>query len=164
MSHDKLNELFDVDPALLIPEVCEPEQSLAIIEETPTDIQVLPVVGLPKLDIDVEYARQNIVDVIDKVKQAMDTAILVAQSGDSPRAFEVVATMLTAVVDANRELVDLHRAKEVALDTNQKRLGMTSGGENTGDINIEKAVFVGSPSELIRELREMQKKDAAAKS
>lgn len=64
------------------------------------------------LNHDVEYARGVMTENIDLVREATKSAILLAQSGDSPRAYEVVASMLTAIVNANKELVALHRAKE----------------------------------------------------
>ena len=70
------------------------------------------------------------------VTEAAKSAILLAQSGDSPRAYEVVATMLTAIVNANKELVNLHKIKQDAAPHG-------AGAVDGGGVNIEKAVFVG---------------------
>jgi hypothetical protein len=84
------------------------------------------------------------------VTEAAKSAILLAQSGDSPRAYEVVATMLTAIVNANKELVNLHKIKQDAAPQG-------SGAGDGGGVNIEKAVFVGRAADLLRELRTLQK-------
>ena len=58
--------------------------------------------------------------------------------------------MLTAIVYANKELLVLHKTKE---DTRKSR----EGAESASGVTIEKAVFVGRASDLLRELRTLSK-------
>lgn len=147
-----LDDIFDIDPALTS---SEPTTALAPV--LPTDVvPIETTTPLADLDADVAYARTNITGAVNKVKEAMDSAILLAQSGDSPRAFEVVATMLTAMVNANKELVSLHKAKEDTTAAHQTRT-QPANMSKSGHVNIEKAVFVGKASDLLRELKAMKK-------
>lgn len=143
----KLDEIFDVAPTLVA------NTTSALVPTTPAELVVAePVEASPNgaLEKDFQYARTTITDSINDVKEAAKSAILLAQSGDSPRAYEVVATMLTAIVNANKELVKLHKAhKDASADTK------TDGNES--NVTIEKAVFVGRAADLLRELRSIQK-------
>lgn len=146
---DKLNEVFDVLPELVMPNA----SNTALIDAENTSIVVAEPVQTPdeKLEADFESARANIQQMTKDVTNAAKSAILLAESGDSPRAYEVVATMLTAIVNANKELVHLHKAKQDAAP--QEKTESEAGG----NISIDKAVFVGRASDLLRELRQIQK-------
>ena len=150
---DKLNDIFDVDPELITPVA----SNTSLIDAKSASNTSLVVTGevvttdTEKLDADFEAARSNISQMTKDVTDAAKSAILLAQSGDSPRAYEVVATMLTAIVNANKELVNLHKAKKDAAPAPK------ADAPEGGGVNIEKAVFVGRAADLLRELRSIQK-------
>lgn len=106
----------------------------------------------PKLEIeestsesfkeDFDFARANLRDLIQSGQESLYRAMLVAATADSPRAFEVVATMLKAVADINKELVAVHKAKG---ETTQVSQPTTNVQNNT--------VFVGSTSDLAKVLK-----------
>lgn len=106
----------------------------------------------PKLEIeestsesfkeDFDFARTNLKDLIASGQESLYRAMLVAATSDSPRAFEVVATMLKAVADINKELVAVHKAKS---ETTQVSQPTTNVQNNT--------VFVGSTSDLAKVLK-----------
>lgn len=143
----QLDEIFDVEPTLVA------NTPTALVPATSAEVVVAePLVSHEKaLEDDFTYARDTITNSINDVKEAAKSAILLAQSGDSPRAYEVVATMLTAIVNANKELVHLHKARKDAAPQEQKDSG------ESGNVTIEKAVFVGRAADLLRELRSIQK-------
>lgn len=148
----QLDDIFDIDPTLTSTPV-----SHALTPAPPTGpVPVESGATLVDLDTDVAYARTNITGAVNKVKEALDSAILLAHSGDSPRAFEVVATMLTAIVNANKELVHLHHAKEETVTAHQTRT-QPANASKPGQVNIENAVFVGKASDLLRELKALKK-------
>ena len=140
----ELNKLLDLDPALTTG------------EETTTIQRVAPAGKLASttpeeaFEEDFGYARSVVRESIDQAREAAVTSIELAKSGDSARAYEVVAGMLTAIVNANKELLSLHKTKE---DTRKSR----EGGTSTSGVTIEKAVFVGRASDLLRELRTLSK-------
>jgi len=106
---------------------------------------LLPVVSKPEngpdLKVDLEDAYQqtkdNLQDLIDNGKEAMEELRQIASAGQHPRAFEVYATLLKNVVDANKELLAV-----------QKQMRTMDGKQKEGDTKIDKAIFVGSTAEL----------------
>ena len=141
---EELNKILDLDP------------KLAAKEETTELQRAVPPGKLASktaeeaFEEDFGYARSGVRDSIDQAREAAVGAIELAQSGDSARAYEVVAGMLTAIVNANKELLVLHKTKE---DTRKTR----EGPESASGVTIEKAVFVGRASDLLRELRTLSK-------
>ena len=150
---DRLNDIFDVDPELITPVA----SNTSLIDAKSASNTSLVVTGevvttdTEKLEADFDAARANITQMTKDVTEAAKSAILLAQSGDSPRAYEVVANMLTAIVNANKELVNLHKAKKDAAPAPK------ADAPEGGGVNIEKAVFVGRAADLLRELRSIQK-------
>ncbi len=112
------------------------------------------------LKSDTDFARENIKDVIEQGRLALNGIIELAEAGDTPRAYEVVATVLSAIVSANRELINIHKVKKDAT-----RETVTNGVSSaSGAINIGTAVFNGNTNDLLREIKAVRKQaEAAAK-
>ena len=125
-----------------LPKVLEQESTTVTVRSTPVD---------EKLDTDFEFARDKMRDLIKKGQEAVDSAIMLAQSGDSPRAYEVVGGMITAIIQANKELIQIHKTKRDTQDTGNAPL-LPREGSGSG-VNIERAVFIGKASDLLREIR-----------
>ena len=134
-TNDKLSEIFDVEP------LPEPEVLPAIRQTT----EIVPIEGQTEVDADAAIARQNIKTLIDKGSSAIDNLLLVAQESEHPRAYEVAATFLKTLGDLNKDLLDLQKKKQ---DLQPKDT------QASGAINVEKAVFVGSTAELLKQIRE----------
>lgn len=126
-----MEKLFDVTPV---------EQ-----KERPLVPVVQKVEEGPDLKGDLEDAYQqtkdNLQELIDNGKDAMEELRHIAAAGQHPRAFEVYATLLKNVVDANKELLAV-----------QKQM-RTMDGKKEGDTKIDKAIFVGSTAELNKLLK-----------
>ena len=124
-----MEKIFDVTPV----EPVEPVKPLVPIETNPVD----------KLDLkqdlvdSYEQTKSNLQDLIDSGKDAMDELRQIASAGQHPRAFEVYATLLKNMVDANKELLNV-----------QKQMREMDGKKKEGDTRIDKAIFVGSTAEL----------------
>ena len=84
-----------------------------------------------------DQTKSNLQDLIDNGKDAMDELRQIASAGQHPRAFEVYATLLKNMVDANKELLNV-----------QKQMRDMDGKKKEGDTRIDKAIFVGSTAEL----------------
>lgn len=100
-----------------------------------------------QLDSDYKYARENFYNVIERGSDALEEMMHVANSSEHPRAYEVIATIMKTLVDANKDLVAMGRDKikaNNASDDNDK--GVTNNN-----------VFVGSTSELQTLLNDMKK-------
>lgn len=90
-----------------------------------------------------EQTKSNLQDLIDSGKDAMEELRQIASAGQHPRAFEVYATMLKNLVDANKELLNV-----------QKQMREMDGKKNEGGTKIDKAaIFVGSTAELNKMLK-----------
>jgi len=85
-----------------------------------------------------EQTKANLQDLIDQGKDAMEEILQVAKNSQHPRAFEVYGTLLKNVVDANKELLSVQK---------QMR-DMDKKNSPAGSTTIDKAIFVGSTSEL----------------
>jgi len=123
-----LSDLFDVTP----------------IEEVKSKLPVTVIKPdvAPDLTQDLTDAYQqtkdNLQDLIDQGKEAMEEILEIAKQGQHPRAFEVYGTLLKNVVDANKELLAV-----------QKQMREMDGKKKDGgDTKIDKAIFVGSTAEL----------------
>jgi len=123
--NEKLSEALEIEPI----NICNSEV-----------VEVKDVV-----EDDAEFARQNLRDLIEKGNDAADHIISVAKQSDHPRAFEVVAGMLKNLADMNKDLLEVQKRKQ---DLQPK---VTN---NTQNLTIDKAVFVGSTAELLKQLKE----------
>jgi hypothetical protein len=122
-----MEKLFDVTP---------------VQQETKVLLPVVkPLEDIPDLKNDLNDAYQqtkdNLQDLIDQGKEAMEEILNIAKAGQHPRAFEVYGTLLKNVVDANKELLAV-----------QKQMRTMDGKQKDGDTKIDKAIFVGSTAEL----------------
>jgi hypothetical protein len=129
--NEKLSEILDVEP---INEV-ERVSSTELVEITPTNNVV---------ESDADYARINIKNLIDKGADAIEELAVVARDSQHPRAYEVMAGMLKNLTDMNKDLLEIQKRK-------QDLTGVKESGSK--DVNIDKAVFVGSTAELMKLLK-----------
>jgi hypothetical protein len=87
---------------------------------------------------DFEYARGNLIAAIEKGQEALTSIVDVAGMSQHPRAYEVVATLLKTVADANKDLLELQKRKR----------DLTGIGPTPTTVNNN--LFVGSTAELQR--------------
>lgn len=114
-------------------------KSLGINFSSPTETKKIVVDAKVEknLDVDFEYAKDNIKMLISSGTDAIDEILKVAKAGDSPRAYEVVSQLLKTVADMNKDLLDLHqKAKTVKKETTNVK--------NT----TNNSIYVGSTSDL----------------
>lgn len=90
-----------------------------------------------------EQTKDNLQELISQGMEAMEEILAIAKEGQHPRAFEVYGSLLKNVVDANKELLAVQKQMR-DMDNNKNK-----GGNTT----IDKAVFVGTPSDLNKLLR-----------
>ena len=88
-------------------------QTLGIepLETTNKITQVLPALKAQKND-DYEYARQNLYDIIEKGQNALEDIIDIAKQSESARAFEVATNLIKTMAEANKDLLNLAKAKK----------------------------------------------------
>ena len=111
-------------------------EELLNLPENSNPISSLPIISdVPDVAADFETARENIHAIIQKGTGALDDIIILARASDSPRAFEVVSQLIKTLVDANKDLIFLHKQLKDVEDAG-------------GDTNIQNNLFVGNTAEL----------------
>ena len=127
-----MEKIFDVTP---VPE--EKKPLIPITKETMDNIDL-------KTDLvdAYEQSKSNLQDLIDNGKDAMEELRQIASAGQHPRAFEVYATLLKNVVEANDRLLKT-----------QKEMREMDGKKREADTKINNALFVGSTAELSKFLK-----------
>lgn len=130
---NNMEKIFDVTP---IQE--EKKPLVPVISKASTDE--------PDLKTDLvdayEQSKSNLQDLIDNGKDAMEELRQIASAGQHPRAFEVYATLLKNVVEANDRLLKT-----------QKEMREMDGKKRESDTKINNALFIGSTAELNRFLK-----------
>jgi hypothetical protein len=122
--HDGLRNALD------LPEVQEeqlPAKIEKVVEETDS------------LDTDYNEARVNLKEVIGQGKKALESLLLLAESSDQPRAYEVVGQLIKTISDVSKDLVDL-----------QKKVKDIRGSDHPANnpTVVNNAVFIGSTADL----------------
>jgi len=120
---DKIAKALDLTPV----EPTSPRQ--IVIEPMQDDVH-----------LDFQYTRMNLKQVIEQGIHALDEMIEIAKSSQQARSFEVVATLISTLSTANKDLLDL----------NKKYKDLS--GELTPR-NVTNNLFVGSTSELLQALK-----------
>lgn len=124
-----------------------------VVEETKQE-EILPVVVEEETDAerDFELARRNLQDLAKKGGNALDELILLAKNSEQPRAFEVVSTLIKALADTNKDLLDI-RKKKIDIDKARGIVKTDEGGKTITNNNL----FVGSTADLQKFLKERAK-------
>lgn len=121
--NEKLSKALDIEPIELTP-------ATEVVEVKDT------------IEDDAEFARQNLRTLIQKGNDAADHIVEIAKQSEHPRAFEVAAGMLKNLADMNKDLLEIQKKKQDL----QPKITQQS-------INVDKAVFVGSTAELLKQIK-----------
>lgn len=105
-----------------------------------------------EVDRDIDFARENMIELVAKGTEALDELIMIAKQSQHPRAFEVVANLLKTTADLNSDLVNLHKKRK---DITAKDPAAKSSIRGPDTVNNN--LFVGSTAELQKMLMDMQK-------
>lgn len=154
---DVLNQIFD------IPTPTTTNGAGVLVSSsgplTPTPLPT-PVVVTDEhaadLDEDVDYAREQLKEVIDNGRSAINGALELAQQSDKPTGYSVVGELIQSVTAAVETLVGVHKTRKEAKKFD-KEADHAAGGSGSPVINIDKAVFTGRASDLLRELQAVKK-------
>ena len=115
-----------------------------IIEEIPTEPS--SPASSDDIDTDYQYARENLYNVIERGSDALNTLVEIANQSESPRAFEIVGTLIKTLSDANKDLLEVQsKVKKLKEETNK------------GPNNVTNALFIGNTSELQKLIKDRKK-------
>lgn len=109
---------------------------------------------------DIEQARKNLYTSIEVTKEASIKMLEVASQTDEPRAYEVLSTLIKTNIDANKELINLHKTKkQIEKETvNIKNLEETPKNNQKQTNITNTSIFVGSTNDLLRTIKSAMKK------
>jgi hypothetical protein len=133
---DPLAEVFDVEPIPVTTVTVSESNAFPIVE---SDVS-------PEAARDFEYVRQNLYGLIEKGSDAVDKALDVATESQHPRAFEVAGNLIKNIADLTDKLVALQKTKAAIEVATGKSSSIT-------EVNVDKAVFIGSTAELLKALK-----------
>ena len=128
---NRIDEILEITSLVPTPEL-KPE---------PSSTRILPKTDGKDDDIDYNYARENYYNLIERNQDAVEEMLEIAKQSEHPRAFEVVGQLIKSGLDANKELMALHKTK--------KELNIEKGPT----LVTNQAVFVGSTAELQKLLK-----------
>ena len=97
-----------------------------------------------------EYVRNNMVELIERGKSALDNLNQSAMSSEKTRDFEVMATLIKTLVETNTTLLDI----EVAHKKPTQVPGSDGEGGQTATTINNNAVFIGSTADLSKYIKE----------
>jgi len=129
--NEKLSEVLDVEPI---------QFEIAEVKE-PAPVETLPATVV---DDDAAFARCNIRNLIEKGNKAMDDLLKVANASEHPRAYEVAAGLIKNLADLNKDLLEIQKRRK---DLSPQE------ASSVKNVNVDKAVFVGSTAELVKLLK-----------
>jgi hypothetical protein len=139
-THDALSEALGIEHKVeILPPV-----------EVPAPVQEETVSENVDQQEDYRLARRTFRSLIDKGNNAMENLTDLAKESESPRAYEVLATMMKTIAETTKDLYDLQK-KTKDLQREDK-----SRPQDEQRINVEKAVFVGSTAELLKKVKSEQ--------
>lgn len=109
----------------------------------PLTEQEIDLVPTSTAEDDFIFARQNIRTLAEQGQVAVNEILHVAKATQHPRAFEVAATLIKNMSDINKDLMELQKKKNDLLPKKEETI-----------VNVDKAVFVGSTKELIKQIKQ----------
>lgn len=99
---------------------------------------------------DFDYARGNMLNILEKGNEALDGILDVAQQSQHPRAFEVVAGLIKTLADTNKDLLELQKRQKDILKQDE---------EESGPKTINNNLFVGSTAELQKLIKQQNEQN-----
>lgn len=167
MGNNILDDLLGIDP---LPEQhTKKTQNTEVAVTTPAKVPDPIVVPdshpTTTQDDDLAFARIKMRNMIKAAEDAVSELSEIAASTQQPRAYEVLANLIKTTAEATKELVATHKTKAEINRLNNANMTnfdrqnqMGPGGLNTGNqINVEKAVFVGTAADLMDHLDSKRK-------
>ena len=133
-TNDALSEALGVETKI---EVLQPIEKINIEH-----------VDLPDQENDYQLSRNTFRDLIRKGNLAIDDMQELAKQSEHPRTYEVYATLIKTIADVTKDLYDLQKKTK---DLKEIRGKPT---QPEGAIAVEKAVFVGTTADLLKQVKE----------
>ncbi len=133
---DSLDETFDIVPSPVEKQL--KKQKPLVLSDKSED-----------RDKDYQHVRASLYNLVDKMQEALDGALEVAQQSDHPRAYEVALNGAKNAAEVVEKITDLHK-KVKDLEIEEVKVQQN----NTTNNNV---FMTGSTADLMMMLKEQQK-------
>lgn len=134
--HETLSDALGIEHEVLPPVVVQQVQEVIISTEGQVDQEE-----------DYRLARKTFRQLINKGNDAIEGISDLAKESESPRAYEVMATLMKTVAETTKDLYALQKMTKDLKAEDKAR------PQEEQRINVEKAVFVGSTAELLKQVK-----------
>ncbi len=137
---EALKDVPENDPA------DEPDDLPVPIEETNMEVAIVNPATDPTIQ-DIELARSNIKNIIEKGDESLKEMIELAKQSESPRAFEVASGLMKTLLDANKDFVEISMKKKYAKEE------ITNPKEEQAAANVTNNNLILSTADLLKMLK-----------
>jgi len=146
---EKALGLRPLDEALIDPEtdtVDHMDALPAVAEVSNTEIAITDAESNETVR-DIELARSNIKNIIEQGDDSLNELINLAKQSESPRAFEVVSNMMSTLLHANKDFVEMSMKKKYAKEE------IMNPKEEQAAANITNNNLILSTTDLLKMLK-----------
>lgn len=155
MSKDPIEQalgLRPLDEALSEHEVADTGTDMPVpVEETNTEVVSVDADTDPTVR-DIEQARSNIQNIIERGDESLKEMIDLAKQSESPRAFEVASNLMKTLLDANKDFVEMSMKKKYAKEE------ILNPKEEQETANVTNNNLILSTTDLLKMLKGEQEK------
>lgn len=134
---DALSMSFDVVPT---------KSQMEIVEYKTDSIQD------DQIDDDVDYVKEKLNNLLEKGESAFEDLVEIAKAEESPRAFEVLNSMLNTMSDISMKLIEIEERKLKIKKMNGSD-SSTQNNQQPSTVNNNSVVFVGTTQELQEQIK-----------
>ena len=103
-----------------------------------------------KLDDDIDSVRSNLYSLLEKGESALEDLTEIAKAEESPRAFEVLNSMLNTMSDISMKLIEIEERKAKLKKIKNENSGTL---DSPTTVNNNSVVFVGTTQELQEQIK-----------
>jgi hypothetical protein len=133
---EMLDKLENAPPVVHIP-ASTASQPVAVVEEIKKDF-----------DEDYDYTRNKLKNLVDVAENAIEHYVDIAKERNSPRDFEVLATLLKNTGELVKSVIDTASSKaEIDQQKQQKVVG-----DKDAPVTNNTTIFVGSSKDLLERI------------
>lgn len=101
---------------------------------------------------DYSLGRSTLRNLIDTGVSSLEDMKDLARQSESPRAYEVMSTMMKTIAEMTKDLYDLQKKTKDLKDISDPRREK----DPDGTIHVEKAVFCGTTSDLLKMIKDKE--------
>lgn len=141
LNEDNLNKVFDLEEEKNLT-VIKADDSSSALSVSKSNFDSFP--SQENAFQNLEKVKQNQFEVIEKVKPLLDASIEISQMSQHPQTIAATASLIGSITNA-AELI-------AKIETNLLKLQQSSNKKEQANVNIDKAVFIGSTAELQKEI------------